>query len=305
MFGHLHSRMSTAQHTLAVALFYSVSLMALPMTGYAVTFGQTIITSAQHEPLKASIAITDFKPSNFSIALANSKVYQQLGLTSPASLSASFIPTSATSGHVIIRTSQPITAPFADLVLSINEQGQRTMVPKTLLLPLSSHAVLTPLNTNALNNNPLNDELDKNPTLAQAINSQPLTVMYVEPPPLLTTPNTQMPLQVKVLTSESSLPALKAYSSPIAQEINAINNVNLDNSTSLIGFNTQNKSVSMTVPTTLIAKKTLDTLNIQVIRRIQSANQAVLTENNSDLPEILVDVINEASKHYALEARVM
>lgn len=309
MFGHLPGHFATAYQTLAVTLFYSVGLMALPMTGYAVSFGQTIITSTQHEPLKASIAITDFKPSNFSIALANSDVYQKLGLTSLASLSAHFVPNSATSGHVIVRSSQPISAPFADLVLSINEQGQHTIVPKTLLLPLSSHAMLTPLN-----NKSLNDKSNENSTLAPSvnlqvsstINTQPLTITRGSPPPLFSTPNIQrpIPLQVQVLTTEASLPALKISSVPLAQEFNAINHIDHNNSANRQVPSTRNPKVLETLPLDLAIDQPFDILNIQVKRSIRVANKEVI-DNDTSQPTLLVDDASKASKLYELEARVI
>lgn len=309
MFGHLPGHFATAYQTLAVTLFYSVGLIALPMTGYAVSFGQTMITSTQHEPLKASIAITDFKPSNFSIALADSDVYQKLGLTSLASLSAHFVPNSATSGHVIVRSSQPISAPFADLVLSINEQGQHTIVPKTLLLPLSSHAMLTPLN-----NKSLNDKSNENSTLAPSvtlqvsstINTQPLTITRGSPPPLFSTPNIQrpIPLQVQVLTTEASLPALKISSVPLAQEFNAINHIDHNNSANRQVPSIRNPKVLETLPLDLAIDQPFDILNIQVKRSIRVANKEA-SDNDTSQPTILVDDASKASKLYELEARVI
>ena len=314
MFGHLPSHFTTAYQTLAVTLFYSVGLMAFPMNGYAISFGQTTITSTQHEPLKASIAITDFKPSNFSIALADSEVYQKLGLTSLASRSAHFVPNSATSGHVIIRTSQPISAPFADLVLSINEQGQHTIVPKTLLFPLSSHVMLTPLNNNNLNNQPLNEKSNENSTLAPSINlqvsstinTQPLTITRGSPPPLLSTPDIQrpIPLQVQVLTTEANLPALKISSEPRAQELNAINHIEYSNSANRQVSSTKNLKVLETLPLDPAIDQPFDILNVQVKRSIRVVNKEA-SDNDTNQPTILVDDASEASKLYELEARVI
>lgn len=309
MFGHLPGHFATAYQTLAVTLFYSVGLIALPMTGYAVSFGQTMITSTQHEPLKASIAITDFKPSNFSIALADSDVYQKLGLTSLASLSAHFVPNSATSGHVIVRSSQPISAPFADLVLSINEQGQHTIVPKTLLLPLSSHAMLTPLNNKSLHDKS-NDNSTPSPSVTlqvnSTINAQLLTITRGSPPPLFSTPDIQksIPLQVQVLTTEASLPALKISSVPLVQELNAINHIDHNNSANRQISSTKNPKVLETLPLDLAIDQPFDILNIQVKRSIRVANKEA-SDNDTSQPTILVDDASKASKLYELEARVI
>ncbi|MGP4789151.1 peptigoglycan-binding protein LysM [Psychrobacter sp. 1Y11] len=113
------------------------SAMLLPVA-MAATIGKTTITSAQHEPLVAIISVSDIESSDFSANLANPNVYKQLGLTSTDAMSVSFIPTSASSGQLMISTSQPVSKPFADVVLAINDNGQRNTVPKTLLMPLDS-----------------------------------------------------------------------------------------------------------------------------------------------------------------------
>ena len=304
MFRHLTSRISTSPHAIAVALLYSVNLIAMPISGYAVSFGQTTVTSSQHEPLKANISITNFKPRNFSVALANSDVYQQLGLTHPTSLSARFVPTSPTSGHVIIRTSQPVTAPFADLVLSISEQGQRTMVPKTLLLPLSGNTLIKPLKNESNSDSTLLQD-----TRLQSIdssNTQVLTVTRGAPPPLFTTSEIQspMPLQVQVLSTEASLPALTVTSVPLHKELKAINNTNRNNSTTHQVLNAENIQVLENLPSEAVRDKPLDTLNIQVTRYIQVTDEKVINKNTSQ-PKLLVEAKNESSKPYELEARLI
>lgn len=304
MFGHLTSRTSVLHHSIAVALLYSASLMALPTSGYAVSFGQTMITSAQHEPLEASISITDFKPRDFSVALANMDVYQQLGLTYPASLSVRFAPASPTSGHVIIRTSEPITAPFADLVLNINEQGQRTMVPKTLLLPLSSNVELNALKSES--NRYRTSSKDANLQSIDSSNTQVLTVTRGAPPPLFIISDIQnsKPLQVKILKTEASLPVLTGSTGSLTQEFNVLNNIEHNNSTDQPVLNTKNIQVPEKLFSNPIKDKPIDTLNIQVTRYIQVTNKKVIEKDTSQ-PAILVDTTTESSKPYELEARLI
>ncbi|WP_352338021.1 hypothetical protein [Psychrobacter sp. 16-MNA-CIBAN-0192] len=305
MFGYLPSRITTSRHRLVVTLWYSVSLMVLPTAGHTASFGQTTINSAQHEPLDASIAITNFKPSNFSVTLANNDVYQQLGLMALDSLSARFVPTSATSGNVIIRTSRPVSAPFADLVLSINEQGQQIMVPKTLLLPLSAKVRIPSYNNNTDDRSMLVQ--DNHLSVSSALHIQPLTINRGIPPPLFTTPNgqsVQRPLQVKKLTSESSLPNLNPHAIPNNQELNAANN-SVDDNINTPVFHAQNIQVSENTALTLAADKPFDTLNIQVIRRIQLTNQTIAVEHASDLSEPRLIDMTDASTPYILEARVI
>ena len=305
MFGYLSGRITTSCPMLAVTLLYSVTLTALPIVGHSASFGDTTVSSAQHEPLHASIAITNFKPVNFSVTLANKEVYQQLGLMALGSLSARFVPTSATSGNVIIRTTQPVSAPFADLVLSINEQGQRTVVPKTLLLPLS-HKVRIQSDKNSTVD-PFTQMQKDNLSTSHHLNAQPL---YINPsmPPLLITPTVQRPLQVKKLTSESSLPSLDIRTIPSTHALNATdNNLHNNNNTPILhAQNTKEKANTLvTLPIILMADKPLDTLNIQVLRRIQSTNQTIAVDQaTAESEPPLVDV-TETSKPYMLEARVI
>src|SRR5690606_33534865 len=96
---------------------------ALMSNAQAATMGKTVITSAQHEPLSASIVVTDIQTPDFSASLADPTLYQQMGLTPTDSMTVRFQPTSATSGHVFITTTKPVSQPFADVVLAINDGG--------------------------------------------------------------------------------------------------------------------------------------------------------------------------------------
>lgn len=141
---HLSRRLTTIHRAVSMALLCSVSYVSLISSVQAATIGKTVVTSAQHEPLVASISISNIRAADFSASLANPIIYQQMGLTPTDSISVRFQPTSATSGEVFITTSQPVSKPFADVVLAINDNGQRNMVPKTLLMPLSNSL---PINT--------------------------------------------------------------------------------------------------------------------------------------------------------------
>ena len=131
-------RPNRLHYAVSAALLCSMGSAILLPAAMAATIGKTTITSAQHEPLVAIISISDIKSSDFSANLANPKVYKQLGLTPTDAMSVSFIPTSASTGQLMISTSQPVSKPFADVVLAINDNGQRNTVPKTLLMPLDS-----------------------------------------------------------------------------------------------------------------------------------------------------------------------
>lgn len=131
-------RPNRLHYAVSAALLCSMGSAILLPAAMAATIGKTTITSAQHEPLVAIISISDIESSDFSANLANPKVYKQLGLTPTDAMSVSFIPTSASTGQLMISTSQPVSKPFADVVLAINDNGQRNTVPKTLLMPLGS-----------------------------------------------------------------------------------------------------------------------------------------------------------------------
>lgn len=137
---HLPYRPTPLYCAVSAALLCAMGSATLLPAAKAATVGKTTITSAQHEPLVAVISVSDIQASSFSAQLANPVVYKQLGLTPTDSMSVSFIPTSATSGQLMISTSRPVSKPFADVVLAINDNGQHNVIPKTLLMPLGAAA---------------------------------------------------------------------------------------------------------------------------------------------------------------------
>ncbi|WP_296245424.1 MULTISPECIES: FimV family protein [unclassified Psychrobacter] len=178
----LSHRLTTVHRSVSKALLYSVGYAALVSNAQAATIGRTVITSAQHEPLTASIVVTDIKTADFSARLADSTLYQQMGLTPTDSMTVRFQPTSATSGQVFITTTKPISQPFTDVVLAISDGAQRSVIPKTLLMPLEDSL---PINTHR-NNISAANKLNL-PTVSTT-NAQPLTLRKGAPPPLLSTP---------------------------------------------------------------------------------------------------------------------
>ncbi|MDN5565444.1 MAG: hypothetical protein L0G25_01485 [Psychrobacter sp.] len=131
-------RLSAMHKGISIGLLCSVGTAVILPTAQAATMGKTVITSVQHQPLTASITVTSIRSADFSARLASPIIYQQLGLTPQPSMSVSFVPTSATTGTVVITSTQPITMPFTDVVLALNDQGQRKVIPKTLLMPLAT-----------------------------------------------------------------------------------------------------------------------------------------------------------------------
>lgn len=313
---HLSHRLTAMHRAVSVALLCSVSYGVLSSGAQAATIGKTTITSAQHEPLVASIVVTNINAADFSASLANPIVYQQMGLTPTDSMSVRFKPTSANSGQVIISTSQPVSTPFADVVLAINDAGQRNVIPKTLLMPLNDSRPIKPSST------VITGAKKPNLPVVSVTNAKPLTVRQGTPPPLLSAPDiqtarTQAPAQILSLpTAIVSTPQANRPSyAPSRMDQNrldsslhnrlSINNTltitNASNDTSSNGngngngngtpFNQTSLDATRTAtaalknptPTSTITDKQLDILNIQVTRQIQPSNMVSTRPSVSNL----------------------
>ena len=303
---HLSHRLTTVHRAISMALLYSAGYVALTSSAQAATIGKTVVTSAQHEPLAASIVVTDIRAADFSASLANPAIYQQMGLTKTDSMMVRFTPTSATSGQVIITTSQPVSKPFADVVLAINDKGQSNVVPKTLLMPLDDGL---PLNTSANINTGA-----KKPNLPRvsASTAKPLTLRKGAPPPLM--PTSSLPASHssanELIAAKSPAPSLQAtriqapavtasvgnslsyapsrldngrltdkvnsttqQSSIGANSIESIANDRLNNSTANNANSNKAVIAADKIPTQAITDKQLDILNIQVTRQIQPRSE--------------------------------
>lgn len=111
--------------------------LALPMVTYAVNIGETYVQSGQNQPLNATINVTDIDPKTFSVQVANPEMYKQLGLSADQQIKAKFVPTSNNGGKIVLTTKSPVSAPFTDVVLNIQNKGEKNLLPKTLLMPLT------------------------------------------------------------------------------------------------------------------------------------------------------------------------
>ena len=276
---HLSHRLTTVHRSVSMALLYSVGYAAFMSHAQAATIGKTVITSAQHEPLAASIMVTDIKTADFSASLANSTIYQQMGLTPTDSMTVRFQPTSATSGHVLITTTKPVSKPFADVVLSINDGTQRNVIPKTLLMPLNNSLPITPTQNIVTG--------AKKPNLPEVstTNAQPLIVKKGTPPPLLLAPTAVITPATQSTTTVYSPNSLEnsrldnerlnndadKQSNPTMTAVNHTNNHaagNLDGSASATGL-TDNQ---------------FDILNIQITRQIQpNVSNNTSNANNTNM----------------------
>ncbi|WP_201526964.1 FimV family protein [Psychrobacter frigidicola] len=223
---HLSRSLTLVHYAVPIALLYSVGSIALPSVAQAATIGRTTITSVLHEPLTANITVADISAADFTVGLAHPTVYQQMGLTPTASMSVRFVPTSAHSGQVIINTFRPISKPFADVVLTLNDNGRRNVLPKTLLMPLDNRRLIESPNTMvatvqipslSIKNPPINKAVNSQPLIVRgsmppplkpantkATNTQPLTIRRGTPPSLFTIPNASKPIQVQALPQNTT-----------------------------------------------------------------------------------------------------
>ncbi|WP_201534290.1 FimV family protein [Psychrobacter immobilis] len=250
---HLSHRLTTVHRAVSMALLCSVTLMS---NAQAATFGKTVVTSAQHEPLAANILVTDIRAADFSASLANPTIYQQMGLTPTDSMTVSFRPTSATSGQVFITTSKPVSKPFADVVLAINDKGQSNVIPKTLLMPLNNSLPIDP------SKNIVTGAKKPNLPSVSASTAKPLTVRKGAPPPLMSTSNLSASQSTarELVVSKLPVPSLQT------NNIRA-NGIQAPTVTSAM-------ITDADAATTVNTDKPLDILNIQVTRQIQPSNKS-------------------------------
>lgn len=106
------------------------------LNAQAISLGQPAIQSEQHEPLSATITVSNIDANQFEASIASSSVYAQMGLSHTAGIQARFIRTSDTSGKILLTSSEPISTPFADIVLNLSNKGEQVIEPQTLLMPL-------------------------------------------------------------------------------------------------------------------------------------------------------------------------
>lgn len=297
---HLSHRLTTIHRAVSMALLYSVGYASLMSNAQAATIGKTVITSAQHEPLAASIMVTDIKTADFSASLANSTIYQQMGLSPTDSMKVRFQATSATSGQVFITTTKPVSKPFADVVLAINDGAQRSVVPKTLLMPLDGSLPITPASSNVRAAN------KPNLPIVSTTNAQPLTVRKGAPPPLLLaskassvdlsaskvpatklpassiqlpssqttnlqTANIQVPKTSSSLSTASTMTPINTTPS-IANRLNNTADINKNVAMQANTTNASTTSVLNNTKTAPINEQAFDILNIKITRQIQLKN---------------------------------
>lgn len=138
--------MSKSSHrfNLVYQAVVATSLGVSALSAHAVNLSQANIESAQHEPLSATIEVSDIDANNFNASLASGSVYQQMGLKQDADIQVTFTRTSDTSGKITLTSKTPISKPFTDVVLNLNNNGEQVVEPQTLLMPIASNTDLPP-----------------------------------------------------------------------------------------------------------------------------------------------------------------
>lgn len=235
------AHLTTLRQAISLALLASVYTFATSTAAHAATIGKTSVQSAQHEPLNATIRVSDIDAESFSAGLVSADIYRQMGLQPTDSMSVRFVPTSQSTGHIYIQTAQPVTTPFADVVLAIRDRGKQQVVPKTLLMPLERSA--TRLDTRQ---QPRSRAKLNLPKASQPV-GQALIVKHTAPPPLLTSRNL------------ASLPAVDLPKLP--------------NNTELAGYQAHGPSASIQ-PKLSQRDPQLDILNVQITRKVQLINNS-------------------------------
>lgn len=326
---HLPHQFTTLHRAVSIALSCSISLL-MPVA-QAAMLGPIHITSQQHEPLIASISVSDIDTANFNATIANPSMYRQMGLTPTAAMSIRFVPSSATSGQLLIRTAQPVSAPFADVVLNLTDNSQRRVIPKTLLMPLGGNVSKTA-------NQAVSRALTPALPIAFQSNVKPLAVKRSAPPPLFNTPaqlgpaiNKTAPMQAQTLSAVSvaTLPALpmtvvtqanptkqpnnknKSLTIASLQQASPSFNQSKDFAPQIDGMPQSNEAlmsnarIENSPPTNTSIHKQLDTLNIQVTRQIkmrdhpvnQLINNTISQKNNVAIKDSLAQLRPDSKRN--------
>lgn len=156
--------------------------LSLPIVAYAINIGDTYVQSQQNQPLNASINVSDIDPATFSVKIADSAAYQQLGLSKDANISVRFQPTSSNGGQIVLTSNKPLNVPFADVVLNVSNKGDTKLLPKTLLMPIdNSQRVITQSNTSLVNVEPNTVTIGATNQVALPVVSEPVPVSTNEP----------------------------------------------------------------------------------------------------------------------------
>lgn len=257
------------------------------LTAHAINLSQADILSAQHEPLSATINVSDIDAKNFNANLAPSNVYKQMGLTADPNIQIKFTPTSETTGRIELSSNTPISQPFADVVLSIDNNGEQHIEPQTLLMPASSvpSAIPADLTSPVM----VASESEQNLPIVSdnaVLAGNPLAVEDVSPPPLFDNQIVQQASNYDNL--DNSLD-----SNPYAYQPNSelTNNDQLANNAQPLATDTEKSVISSITPEGTNTQ--LEVLTATIVRKIYPAGTAPTAD----------DSFNEANKSFNEQAQ--
>lgn len=264
------------QQALSLALLAAIGTLSMgPMT-HAATIGKTEVQSAQNQPLSASIAVSGIDISDFSASLVGQDIYRQMGLQPNDSMTVSFEATSQTSGRILITTSKPVAAPFADVVIAIRSQDRQQIIPKTLLMPLNNSASATRVATPPAVANTTRPNLP----VTTPVVGIPLQVKRTAPPPLSNTASSALSAVNLPRQAAAAVTTQPIYQpSPQNSPQSSFQNTYPANITA--GAPIHSGDSTRSVPSNALNDKQLDILNVEVTRKIIASAPAAFDTNTA------------------------
>jgi Tfp pilus assembly protein FimV len=264
-------RPNKLRQALSLALLAAIGTLSMgPMT-HAADIGKTEVQSAQNQPLSATIAVSGIDINDFSASLVGQDIYRQMGLQPNDSMAVRFEATSQTSGRILITTSRPVTAPFADVVIAIRTQDRQQIIPKTLLMPLQNSATATRVATNP----PAMTAARPNLPVTTPALGTPLRVKRTAPPPLLSNTNADA-LSAVNLPRQATAPVTAQPSyQPSFQ--NSLQNTYPANTGA--GITTNSANSTSTARNNPVNDRQLDILNVEVTRKIIASVPTAVAAN--------------------------
>lgn len=264
------------QQALSLVLLAAIGTVSMGPSTHAATIGKTEVQSAQNQPLSASIAVSGIDISDFSASLVGQDIYRQMGLQPNDSMTVSFEATSQTSGRILITTSKPVSAPFADVVIAIRSQDRQQIIPKTLLMPLNNSASATRVATPPAIANTTRPNLP----VTTPVVGIPLQVKRTAPPPLSNTASSALSavnLPRQAATPVTTQPIYQP--SPQNSPQNSFQNTYPANITA--GAPIHSGDSTSSVPSNALNDKQLDILNVEVTRKIIASAPAAFDTNTA------------------------
>lgn len=245
---------------------FAATLGLSTLSASALTLGQPNVTSVQHEPLSATIEVSGVDANNFNASLANASIYQQMGLSQTGNIQVTFIKTSDTSGRIVLSSNTPVSTPFTDIVLNLDNNGEQRIEPQTLLMPISNRNRIeevapseSPVVAQEQNVDlPVVDVIELEPT------SEILEVHTIAPPPLFDNESTEQDLQAQDLSATNTNPYEKTNNSRVIdQQERVISTLTPEGTNTQLNILTEQITRRIVSPEELTAKNSVTGFNAQ------------------------------------------